>query len=251
MVLRAGGSELTDRGDHVVVRTPDNPTFYWGNFILFERPGDLAEWLELFAKEFPAAEHVAFGIDSVDGSVGDEAQLTAAGFTIGRDTVMAATEVVAPERLNTVANVRPLSTDAEWAQQVVLRRATSDYEDDEGHRAFVTAKVSGERRMAEAGTAIWFGAFDNDRLVSSLGLVHDDGLARYQSVGTVPDARGRGLASALVHYAGRFALDELGVERLVMIADPDYSAIRIYRALGFTDGEIQVQLTRAPTMTTG
>ena len=61
--------------------------------------------------------------------------------------------------------------------------------------------------MAEAGTASWFGAFEDDRLVSSLGLVR----------------------------------------RLVMVADPDYLAIRIYRALGFTDGETQVQLTRTPT----
>jgi GNAT superfamily N-acetyltransferase len=252
MVLRAGGSVLTDRGDHLVVRTPDNPTFYWGNFVLFEQPGDLAERLALFAAEFPDAEHVAFGIDSTDGTAGDEAELTAAGFTIGRDIVMTATEIAEPARPNTTAKLRPLRTDDDWAQQVDLRRATSDFDDDEPHRAFVRAKVAGERRMAEAGTATWFGAFEDDRLVSSLGLVtteYDPELARYQSVGTVPDARGRGLASALVHHAGRYAFDELGVRRLVMIADPEYLAIRIYRALGFTDGETQVQLTRAPATT--
>jgi hypothetical protein len=32
------GAEITDRGDYLVVRTPDNPTFYWGNFLLLARP---------------------------------------------------------------------------------------------------------------------------------------------------------------------------------------------------------------------
>ena len=250
MVLRAGGSVLTDSGDHIVVRTPDNPTFYWGNFILFAEPGGLAEQLDLFAKEFPEAEHVAFGIDSVDGFAGDETEWTAAGFTIGRDTVMTATEILEPARPNTTATLRPLTDDADWDQQFELRWSTLEQAENDAHREFLRAKLAGERRMAEAGTATWFGAFEDDRLLSSLGLVttdFDPELARYQSVGTRPDARGRGLASALVHHAGRYAFDELGVRRLVMVADPDYLAIRIYRALGFTDGETQVQLTRPPT----
>jgi hypothetical protein len=27
--------EIIDRGDYLVIRTPKNPTFYWGNFLLF------------------------------------------------------------------------------------------------------------------------------------------------------------------------------------------------------------------------
>ena len=35
-LLRLGGSTIEDRGDHLVVRSPYNPTFYWGNFLLLE-----------------------------------------------------------------------------------------------------------------------------------------------------------------------------------------------------------------------
>ncbi len=62
---------------------------------------------------------------------------------------------------------------------------------------------------------------------------------------THPDARRRGLASALVHHAGRSALGN-GVTTLVIVADPGYHAIGIYRALGFVETETQVQLTRPP-----
>jgi len=56
--------------------------------------------------------------------------------------------------------------------------------------------------------------------------------------------RGRGLASTLVHGASRHGLVEFGAHTLVMVADPEYLAIGIYRALGFTATEIQVQLTK-------
>jgi predicted GNAT family acetyltransferase len=70
------------------------------------------------------------------------------------------------------------------------------------------------------------------------------GAARFQSVQTHPDARGQGLASTLVHRASTYGLNELGAGTLVMVADPEYLAIRIYRALGFTDTETQIQLTK-------
>jgi len=28
--------EVVDRGDYTVIRTPSNPTFHWGNFLLFD-----------------------------------------------------------------------------------------------------------------------------------------------------------------------------------------------------------------------
>src|SRR4029077_8789356 len=60
------GAETTDRGDYLVVRTRDNPDFYWGNFLLlgaWPEPGSADGWLARFAAEFPAARHVALGVD--------------------------------------------------------------------------------------------------------------------------------------------------------------------------------------------
>ena len=64
-------------------------------------------------------------------------------------------------------------------------------------------------------------------------------------VETHPDSRGRGLASALLHRAGGAAL-EAGAETLVIVADPEYHAIGLYRSAGFDDRETKVELTRRP-----
>ncbi len=99
----------------------------------------------------------------------------------------------------------------------------------------------------EAERGRWFGAFVDDRLVAQMGLVAaGPGLARFQAVETDPDHRRRGLAGSLVHHAGRYGFTEFGARTLVMVADPNYFAIDLYRAVGFAPTETQLQIERPP-----
>ncbi|HEU5385015.1 MAG TPA: GNAT family N-acetyltransferase [Streptosporangiaceae bacterium] len=48
----AEGSEVTDRGGYLVIRSPDNPGFWWGNFLLLRAwPKEGDGWLDRFAAE--------------------------------------------------------------------------------------------------------------------------------------------------------------------------------------------------------
>ena len=248
MVLELGGSEIEHHERHVVVRTSANPTYFWGNFVLFATPvapADIAARLELFAGEFPDAAHVAWGIDTVDGTAGAEQELVDSGFHVGRDTVLTAGSLRPPGR-PAEAELRPLESDADWRQTLALHIACVDPADEHVTEEFLAGHVAAFRELRDRGHATWFGAFEDGMLVSSLGIVSDSsGLARFQAVETHPDARRRGLASMLVRHAGRAALDR-GARRLVIVADPSYHAIGIYRSLGFVESETQVQLTRPP-----
>ena len=241
------GSLVEDHDDHVVVRTPANPTYWWGNFILLPRPPSAEEvpgWLDRFADTFPASRHLAFGVDGPHGSVDDLAALREAGLTTEAMTVMTATAVHEPPRPNHEATYRPLVDDDDWSQQLELGLAG----EDEHHSVeFVTAKMAAERSLTGRGIGEWWGAFVDNRLLASMGLVAaSPGLARFQQVKTHPDARGRGLAGTLVHEVSRFGFEELGATTLVMVADPDYLAIRIYRSVGFADTEVQLMAERKP-----
>ena len=72
MVRRLSGSAVLDRVDHLVVRTPLNPSFYWGNFLLVPSPAELEleRWLGAVRRQIPQAGHIALGIDGVDGALG-------------------------------------------------------------------------------------------------------------------------------------------------------------------------------------
>jgi ribosomal protein S18 acetylase RimI-like enzyme len=250
-LLRLGGSTVEDRGDHLVVRSPHNPTFWWGNFLLLPGPPPLGRtdhWLDVFAATFPDAEHVAIGFDGVDGTVAHVAGFVERGLSAETSAVMTATEVHAPPRPNYDAEYRQLTSDDDWEQLVELRMAAMDTaHEPEGYHTFTLAKVATIRALAEGGHGGWFGAFEEGRLQSGMGLFRaGDGLARFQNVETRPEARGRGLAGTLVHHVSRYGFDELGARTLVMVADPDYVAIRIYRSVGFTETETMLQAERPP-----
>lgn len=247
-LLRLGGSLIDDRGDHQVISTPHNPTFWWGNFVLLQRPPtESVTWLDVFATEFPRATHRAFGVDGTAGTRDDVRCLTDHGLAFDASVVLTAQAVHAPARSASTAQYRPLTTDDDWAQSVEVRMRCDTEFEPQAHHAFVTAKAATNRRLVEDGHGAWFGAFVDGRLAAQLGLVSaGDGLARFQTVETDPPYRRRGLASGLVHTASQYGLDELGAQTLVMAADPEYFAIDLYRALGFTVSETQLKVEQAP-----
>jgi ribosomal protein S18 acetylase RimI-like enzyme len=251
MVRRLSGAEVVDRGEYVAVRTPRNPTHYWGNFVLFATPareGEVAERLAVFAREHPDAMHVAIGVDDAEGRLGAEAEFAAAGLVAERFSVLAAERLREPPIPNVEAVCRPLESDDDWRQALALRLriAVEDGDTSELHTRFVERSVAEARALADAGHGWRFGAFVGGRLGASLGVVMDGpGLARYQTVETDPDMRRRGLASTLVHAAGLHALGA-GARTLVICAETDGPAIGLYRAVGFEVREQQGELLRRP-----
>ncbi len=101
------------------------------------------------------------------------------------------------------------------------------------YRRFRAARAAGYRAMAEAGFGRWYGAFQQGALVADLGIYLHDGVARYQAVETHPEFRGRGIASALLADAARYAVEERGAGLLVILADADGRAQALYHRLGF------------------
>jgi GNAT superfamily N-acetyltransferase len=242
----AEGATVTAADDCAVVRSPDNPDFWWGNFLLLAAPpdpGSGGRWLARFAAEFPAARHIAIGIDTGDADVTAPDEFVTAGLTLDRATVLTAAAVREPPHLNSAAEIRPLSSAADWQQSLDLSIRSWGAEED--NHEYLKHRIAARRRLTREGHDEWFGAFDGGRLVSQLGLISaGDGLARYQDVVTDPAARRQGLAGTLVWHAGRYGLAKLGARTLVIVADPADTAIRVYRGCGFTDIESQTGFAR-------
>jgi len=248
MVRVLEGSQVEDRGEYLVIRTPRNPAYWWGNFLLLARPepGAAASWAAIFAREFPMARHVALGLDVTEISVVHIGEYVAAGLQLQRSAVLTAKELTQPPRPYQAAVYRELSGDADWRQAAELRAIVNAGEPG-GDPDFIAARVAAERSVTESGHGLWFGAFVDGDLIAQLGLVTDgSGAARYQNVETHPGWRRRGLAGTLVWHAGRHGLDVLEASTLVIVADPLADAIKVYRSVGFADAETQVGFERQP-----
>jgi GNAT superfamily N-acetyltransferase len=206
----------------------------------------------MFATEFPNAEHVAIGVDGTDGRVGDAAGFSALGVTTEVGLVLTTDATPQVGRPNTTALFRPLRSSDDWLQVAALHQSV-DFDagqDSPEHLSFIDRKAEESRMLSFTDRAEYFGAFEGERLTSSLGVVSDGhGTARYQVVVTHPESRRQGLAGTLVAMAGIFGLDQMGCHRLVILADPDAPAVGLCRTLGFSGQELAVQLLRAPSAT--
>ena len=259
LALIATRGRVTDRGGYLVVETPDDPGYYHGNLLVFPappQPGELTHWLRKFDDELgtnPAIKHVTLCWDGITGDQGAGDELRDAGFQIDTHQVLVAETVeTTPAALPT----RVLAADE------VLATADLAWElgdrHDETYRQFLQRRAAWHRDLVTRGSARFYGAFDNTTLVASLGLVRVLDLARYQDVQTLPAYRNRGLARALLAAAARDALGDstsrlrvderawVGVDRVVIVAEPGSAAARLYARAGFRAIELTVSACRYP-----
>lgn len=241
-LLRHAGSLVEDHGDHLVIRTPDNPSYFWGNFVLFASAPGAERGLSVFAEAFPDADHVSLGVD--DGSMSDaeRADFEAEGVEVDTAGALVASSLVAPASV--AAEVRPLVSDADWEARKALELAGDEDYPAAEYAEFMARRNAMERRLVDAGLGQRFAAFVDGEAVSTAAIFDcGDGVWRYQAVMTHPAHRRRGLAAATVHAAGAHAL-AAGARQLVIVADHDGPAISTYRRLGFVDTEPQLMLER-------
>lgn len=251
LIFAAFDGEIRDRGDYLVIRTPSNPGFYWGNFLIFDRPpeaGDIQNWTAIFQQEIgtpPEVSHQTFGWDSPGDETGEIQPFIDAGFTFLQSDVLTAQQVHPPRHLNTDVTVRPLATQEDWNQAIENQIACREPVFEEaGYRTFKERQTTRYQAMEAQGLGNWFGAFVGDQLVADLGIFHNHTLARFQSVETLPEFRRQGIAGTLVYEASRYALKHYPIQTLVIVADHDSAPARLYASVGYRMAEHEYGLER-------
>jgi GNAT superfamily N-acetyltransferase len=240
-VLRQAGSSIIEQDDRLIVRTPENPSYYWGNFVLVTDPAAVNEadrWLGEFERLFPDAEHRAIGLVAEPDR---QLWLDRTMFTESADVLVSAGPI-APAPLAEGYQVRPIASDADWAASTTTRIVCFTGQDE-----FEARTTESRIEMARtAPHAPWFGAFAGDELAAELGItVLPGGVARYRSVVTHPDHRRRGLARHLLAVAAESAREH-GADKLVIVADGGSDAGRLYQRAGFELDSGSYQVSRVP-----
>jgi ribosomal protein S18 acetylase RimI-like enzyme len=256
--------------DHIVerregcwaVHSPSNPTFWWGNLLLFDdapAPGDGERWEALFAQEFggrPDVTHRTVAWDRVDGPhAAAEQEFLARGYELESTAGLVARPSALSEhpQANREVEVRALDPDGDedlWAAviDVQMAGAVEDGRDIAGeqHLVFLRRRQQELRETFRQGRGAWYLALLDGAVAGSLGIVVTDKRARYQVVDTMPEFRRRGVARRLVFDAARDACSKHPIHHFVIAADPDYHAIVIYEGLGFERVELVVGAVRKP-----
>jgi ribosomal protein S18 acetylase RimI-like enzyme len=250
LALAGWRGAVRDRHDHLIVTHPGAPAFRGGNLVVFDRPpdaGDLERWCALFDAAIPTPPdrpYRSIAWDGVDGEEGAVSTFVAAGFERHPTVVLAADRLLPPEHPRTDLRIAPVESDADWRAAVRVQGADAEPERRARYEAAVGDVMRLNRRAVDAGHGVWWGAFDGERMVATLGLFRVDDMARYQAVVTVPAERGRGAAATLLHHAAEVARAAWGTELFVLEADADGPALGLYRRLGLDASEHRTALTQ-------
>jgi ribosomal protein S18 acetylase RimI-like enzyme len=239
------------RDGYLVVRSPENPEHYWGNFLLFDdapAAGAARRWEQLFDDEFlPLAgvRHMAFAWDRLDGALGEaREEFVARSYELEQNVGLTAPAGAVrahprESREVTIAALDPRpGADTElWAQVVDLWVCSAEVEPAQEaiRRSFSGRRLGELRALFSAGMGSWYVALEPGRpeVVGSCGIVASGSLGRFQSVHTRADRRRRGICSRLLVEACRHCEHHHQVERFVIAADASYHALGLYESLGF------------------
>ena len=231
LALAASRGRVVDRGDCIVVETPDDPGWQDGNYLVVPRApraGELAGAIARFVAELGAQRAPVLRWDDPRGTPAPERELVAAGLVADRFDLMTAREVVAPPS-DAIAELDA----GELAAASELAWLLADRHDD-AYRQFLARRTAWQAALVARGRARFFAVRERDAVVASVGLVDvAPGLARYQDVQVAPGHRRRGLAGALLAAAARAS----SATRFAIVAEPGGAAARVYARVGFAVAE--------------
>lgn len=233
-VLELTGSTIEERGDHLLVRTENNPCYHWGNclFVTAENAvADAGRWVQTFRSAFPKATWITIGLIRMPD---DQDPWVAQGLAVELDDVLTTRVLPRQTPLPHGYTMRRLQG-GDWEQSLALEMAENDRTGEEApcsYERFARKRMQTRRALCERESGAFFGAFADQVLVAELGIVRCGKTARYQNVGTDEEHRCRGLASHLLGVAARWAADR-GCERWVIVTEATNPAGRVYRRVGF------------------
>lgn len=239
---------LSQKQNYLLVESMYNPSYFWGNLIFYKeapKKGDYSKWVSDFKKEHtnPSIYHMTFAWDSPEGEIGEIDEFLEAGFELEKGVVLSTDKIIKPTKYSEDIKVKALESDEDFRRCVQIQTACGDTDlSKDKLEEFYSRQMDIYREMISAGKGYFFGAYKNDILVGSLGVFRCEDLVRFQIVSTDPNYQRQGVCSTLVYEGAKFALENMGIEKLVMVADEEYHAAKIYESVGFKPTEKLVGL---------
>jgi ribosomal protein S18 acetylase RimI-like enzyme len=231
------GSVSHDEG-YAIVRTQQAPEYFSGNMlVLSARPAktDHQRLEDDFARLIggpPAIVHRSFAWPEDTGTIADLHSYADYGYEASMCSVLVAErDAVHAGEINTSVDVRLFDSDRDWQDWARLTLTDMPNPGSDASLGCVDFQRSAYRRLIERQFGNWWGAFIDGELVGSLGLFFFGRIGRFQSIVTREDQRNKRVCRTLLTEVIKRAAGAR--DRLVIVADEGYHAIRLYESLGF------------------
>ncbi len=246
MLSMTGVSTLEPHPLGHIMRTPSEPTYWSGNVLIrdtFEVQPDID--IAAFHAAFPDASHVKILWDTPGPDVNAMQAAFDDPFEVDTYDVLTLSGVAVASATPVGVTLRSFC-DNDWDASALLAAeiAAEEGYDPAVHTPFLNRRNTTRRQQIADGLGEWFGAFEGSQLVAQMGMFHDNGVARFQSVETRKSHRRMGICAALLAHVSGWANARAPVATQVIIAQADSNAGRLYRRAGFAHTETLVEAGR-------
>jgi GNAT superfamily N-acetyltransferase len=209
----------------LVVRSPSLPAVWAINHMRLAVPLAFAPLVDLADQQLAECRYVQIVVENQDAGPGLERAFREAGWKTDREVLMVLT--AAPDRDADTGVVTDVGEDE------VLELMKRWYAEDELARLALDELTEYSRREARACGDRMLGVRSSDgQLVATTKLRSDGSTAQVEDVYTVPEARGRGYARALVSRAVELARAD-GHDLIFITADDNDWPKELYARIGF------------------
>lgn len=215
----------------LVVTTPSLPLVWSGNQLRVTEPLGFEELLELAEEELPGLGYLDIALEHQGSGAALEPAFQAAGWKVQRDLLMILAS--GPDRRSDTALV------SEADEQEIMDLMGRWYAEDPGPGPQERVELVGPqladytRRESRVHGDRLLGVRSSDGELLAMTKLRSDGrIAQVEDVYTVPEARGRGYARALVSRAIGIA-QRMGAELIFIGADDNDWPKLLYARIGF------------------
>ncbi len=247
LVVLSHSCEIKEKVDYFVIRSLQNPNFHWANFLIFKQSAnenDLPKWEEHFCAEFPEFVHQHRAFTWIKGE--DVPNFKIGEYLLEKTVCLTAKDVQQVQQIHPAITLRRIQLEQEWLE--LEKKQTERVSPEELSPSFLNfnkQRFRDYKAMVDNNLGDWFIADLGGEWVGDLGLFHGEGMGCYQNVTTYPGFEGRGIAHALVYGSAKYALKNYPIEELVIVAEENSRAQKIYQNLGFKVVENRTNLYRS------
>ena len=255
LFVRHPATRYTSDAGYLAYQTPARPDYWWGTYLVSVEPVTIdnlpkhsAAWHQRLGGIAGITKKIIeWEVPLANANAADLLVLaSAAGASVYQSTVLLAERAILETRQANPADqltIRRASSEGDVAAILDMALADLACEPDSPATAdFLRWKHGQFAASVQSGNGDWWMLERDGELVGNCGLFADAGVGRFREVITDPAWRRRGFARALCAAVMADAFERSKVDKLVIVAERNSSAERIYRSLGFVPHSAKVAL---------
>lgn len=253
LLLLKNISEITAREHYLVVKTPSNKKYISANFVLFKDSPNLQSidlWPKIFENEFSndaEIKHIKLEWNTNERNNKILYKFEDAGFSLEEYETLSLNQLRSVKKVNSDIKFKEINYKNDWNKIIVQQMLfKSPLLTEKYYKEFSETLMYSYHQLIQKGLCKWFGAYSEDQLIGSLGILWSNEIVGFQRVVIDQEFQNQGICTNFIHWVSQWIQVNLPNRQIVIWAEKDSISSKIYRSCGYSFAEELLALNKYP-----